>query len=85
MHGWDLAVATGQPSEADADLASAALALAARTLPAEPRGGHVPFAPVAEPSPDAGPTEQLANWSGHRRPAEHELQSSSGMRIQHAM
>jgi uncharacterized protein (TIGR03086 family) len=67
VHGWDLAVATGQPAEADVDLASAALALAARTLPAEPRGGHVPFAPAVEPSADAGPTERLANWSGHRR------------------
>ncbi|HWN36577.1 MAG TPA: TIGR03086 family metal-binding protein [Pseudonocardia sp.] len=67
VHGWDLAVATGQPPEADADLASTALALAPRVIPAEPRGGHTPFAPVVEPAPGAGPTERLANWSGHRR------------------
>lgn len=68
VHGWDLAVATGQDSEADADLAEAALAVAQRAIPAEPRGGHVPFAEPVEPASDAGPTERLANWSGHRRP-----------------
>ena len=67
VHGWDLTVATGQPSEADADLASAVLALAERIIPAEPRGGHVPFAPPVKPAPDVGPTERLANWSGRRR------------------
>jgi uncharacterized protein (TIGR03086 family) len=67
VHGWDLAVATGQPPEADADLAGTVLALAPRIIPAEPRGGHTPFAPAVEPAPDAGPTERLANWSGHRR------------------
>ncbi|WP_028925403.1 TIGR03086 family metal-binding protein [Pseudonocardia acaciae] len=66
VHGWDLAVATGQGSEADADLALATLEAAAGFLPAEPRGGHVPFAPVVEPAPGAGPTERLANWSGRR-------------------
>jgi uncharacterized protein (TIGR03086 family) len=67
VHGWDLAVATGQDSETDPELAAAVLAVAQRAIPAEPRGGHVPFAPPVEPAPDAGPTERLANWSGHRR------------------
>jgi uncharacterized protein (TIGR03086 family) len=67
VHGWDLAVATGQDSETDPELAAAILAVAQRAIPAEPRGGHVPFAPPVEPAPDAGPTERLANWSGHRR------------------
>jgi uncharacterized protein (TIGR03086 family) len=68
VHGWDLAVATGQPVEAPREIAEAALAAAPRTLPAEPRGGHVPFAPPAPPAADAGPTERLANWSGRSRP-----------------
>ncbi|GAB3921906.1 TIGR03086 family protein [Microlunatus endophyticus] len=63
-HGWDLAVATGQPAEADADLAAAALAVAHRALPAQPRGGPVPFGPVVEARQDASPTERLVNWTG---------------------
>ncbi|MBW0103248.1 TIGR03086 family metal-binding protein [Pseudonocardia sp. KRD291] len=67
VHGWDLAVATGQDPEADPDLAEAVLAVARTLLPAEMRGGPVPFGAVVTPAPDAGPTERLANWSGHRR------------------
>jgi hypothetical protein len=32
------------------------------------RGGGIPFDTVVESAPGAGPTERLANWSGHRRP-----------------
>lgn len=67
VHGWDLAVATGQDPEADPALAGAALAAVQQFLPAGMRGGEIPFNAVVEPAPDAGPTEQLANWSGHRR------------------
>lgn len=67
VHGWDLAVATGQDPEADPDLAEAALAAARRLVPAEFRGGGSPFAPPVPPADGAGPTERLANWSGHRR------------------
>lgn len=63
-HGWDLAVATGQNPEADADLAAFGLATAREGVPAEPRGGFVPFEAVVEPAEDAGPTERLANWLG---------------------
>jgi uncharacterized protein (TIGR03086 family) len=65
VHGWDLAVATGQDPEADPQTAGAALAETKRLMPAEPRGGPIPFAPPVEPPRDAGPTEQLANWCGH--------------------
>lgn len=65
-HGWDLAVSTGQPSEADPELAEAALAAAHRALPAEPRGGDIPFGPVVEPEPYATPTQRLVNWTGRR-------------------
>jgi uncharacterized protein (TIGR03086 family) len=70
VHGFDLAVATGQPSEADADVVRPVLAQAQQILPAGFRGGPVPFAAVVEPAADAGPTERLANWSGRTtRPA----------------
>ncbi|MEJ8281027.1 TIGR03086 family metal-binding protein [Pseudonocardia spirodelae] len=64
VHGWDLAVATGQDPEADPELAGTALRTAQAFLPADRRGGPVPFAAVVEPAADAGPTERLANWSG---------------------
>ncbi|WFR72435.1 TIGR03086 family metal-binding protein [Prescottella defluvii] len=72
VHGWDLAVATGQPAEADPVLAATALAVAERAIPEAPRGGPIPFGPVVKPAEGAGPTERLANWSGRagiRRPA----------------
>jgi len=65
-HGWDLARATGQPSEADPEIATQVLAMMRQNLPAEPRGGPIPFAPVVAPAADAGPTERLANWLGRR-------------------
>jgi len=67
VHGWDLAVATGQPSEADPAIAEAGLAAGRQILPADFRGGPVPFAEVVPSATDAGPTERLANWAGHRR------------------
>jgi uncharacterized protein (TIGR03086 family) len=67
VHGWDLAVATGQPAEADLEVAQATLVAAQRAIPAQPRGGPVPFAAPVLPAPNAGPTERLANWSGHHR------------------
>lgn len=66
VHGWDLATATGRPAEARSELAETVLAVARQAIPAEPRGGHIPFADVVEPLPGAGPTERLANWSGRK-------------------
>lgn len=68
VHGWDLAVATGQDEEADPDVVAPVRAEFETQLPAAFRGGPVPFAEVVPSRPDAGPTERLANWSGHARP-----------------
>lgn len=67
VHGWDLAVATGQDPEADPVLAETTLEAMTRLLPAGQRGGPVPFSAVVAAAPGVGPTEQLANWSGHGR------------------
>jgi uncharacterized protein (TIGR03086 family) len=64
VHGWDLAVATGQDPEADPVSAQAALTIMQQALPETPRGGEVPFGDIVRPVADAGPTERLANWSG---------------------
>jgi uncharacterized protein (TIGR03086 family) len=65
VHTWDMAVATGQPVEAPAEVAEPALGVIRTIIPAEREG--FPFAPPVEPAPTAGPTERLANWSGHAR------------------
>ena len=65
VHGWDLATATGQPVELDPELAEFALAFAHRALPPEPRGtAEIPFGPVVQPPPGAGPYTQLATYLG---------------------
>ena len=67
-HGWDLAVATGQPAEAAPDLAALGEQSIRAVLDALPRGGVVPFGPVVEPAPDAGPTGRLAAYLGRSWP-----------------
>lgn len=66
-HGWDLAVATGRPEEAEPDLAALAERSIRAILPPTPRGGPIPFGPVVDPAPGAGPTDRLAAYLGRSR------------------
>ena len=68
MHAWDLASAIGRRDLLDEELAAGSLAMMQSALPAEPRGGPVPFGPVVPVAPDARAYEQLAGWLG-RDPA----------------
>lgn len=66
-HGWDLAVTTGQPSEAPNGIAGRCLASAAPIIPGRLRGVMYD-APVV--TGDAlSPTEELAHLLGHKRDA----------------
>ncbi|MDN5853653.1 MAG: TIGR03086 family metal-binding protein [Actinomycetia bacterium] len=63
-HAWDLASAIGRRDLLDDDLATGSLATMQKALPAEPRGGPVPFGPVKAVASDAGAYEKLAGWLG---------------------
>jgi uncharacterized protein (TIGR03086 family) len=65
-HGWDLAKATGQPSDLDPALATELLGLAQGFVPDNLRGpeGMAPFGPKVEPSAAATPAEKLAAFLG---------------------
>ena len=72
-HGWDLAKATGQPTELDPELAAWTLAISQRILPPEPRGGDIrsarssrlPPAPVPTPSsPPGSAASPDLRWRG---------------------
>lgn len=65
-HSWDLAKATGRLDRLDDDLATSLLPLVQQFIPAEPRGGHVPFGPVVPVPDDAPPYDRLAAWQGRR-------------------
>ena len=67
-HGWDLAVATGRPAEAPADLVALGERSIRVVLDPIPRGGPVPFGPAVEPAPEAGPTARLAAYLGRAWP-----------------
>lgn len=67
-HSWDLARATGNDVLLDPVLAELALPIIRQALPASPRGGPIPFAPVVEVADDAPAYDRLAGWVG-RDPA----------------
>jgi uncharacterized protein (TIGR03086 family) len=67
-HGWDLARATGQPTDLSPELAAELLALAQGFLPDSLRGqdGQAPFGPKVEPAAGACAADQLAAFLGRR-------------------
>jgi uncharacterized protein (TIGR03086 family) len=63
-HGWDLAKATGQPTDLDPDLA-VALLVGAKALPASYRGPEgAPFGPEQQPPAGASSADRLAAYLG---------------------
>ena len=64
-HGWDLAVATGRPSEIDPALAAAALKVAQLAIPAEGRD-QMPFGEVVPCAADASPSDRFVSWMGRK-------------------
>jgi uncharacterized protein (TIGR03086 family) len=60
VHGWDLAKATGQPTEMPAGLAEAELAFTTKMMKERRMGFEQPV-PVPE---DASPTDRLVGWLG---------------------
>jgi uncharacterized protein (TIGR03086 family) len=66
VHGWDLAVAIGAPTDWDPEVGEAVLPLAHTILPADLRGEAVgnAFAAVVEVPESAGVYTRLAGWLG---------------------
>ena len=65
-HSWDLAKATNRTDLLDDSLAVYCLPLVQRAIPAEPRGGHVPFGSVVPVADDASPYDRLVAWQGRQ-------------------
>jgi uncharacterized protein (TIGR03086 family) len=63
-HSWDLARATGQTPDWDERVLAVALPAAQRILPADVRGGPVPFGPVVPVPDDAPLVDRLVAWQG---------------------
>ena len=63
-HTWDIATATGQPTQLPTGVAEAALEASRATISPEIRPGR--FGPEVPPSADAGPTEQLVAFLGRQ-------------------
>jgi hypothetical protein len=55
--------ATGQPNGVDPELATAALQVAERAIPADGRD-EMPFAAVVRSAEDASPGTRFVNWMG---------------------
>lgn len=67
-HGWDLAKATGQPTDLEPELAGMMLERVKQTLPDSMRGleGQAPFGPRVEVAESAPPADQLAAFLGRQ-------------------
>jgi uncharacterized protein (TIGR03086 family) len=66
LHTWDLARATGQRPTWDPAVLAPSLGAMRHAVPAEPRGGMVPFGPVVTVGADAPPINQLVGWYGRQ-------------------
>jgi uncharacterized protein (TIGR03086 family) len=64
VHGWDLAVATGQPYDPPADAIEGALGFVGPTAEASPEGTPGLFGPVVEVAPDAPALHRLLGATG---------------------
>jgi uncharacterized protein (TIGR03086 family) len=64
VHGWDLAMATGQRDGLDPALAEYALGWSRQTLRPESRGPGKPYGLEVPVSPDAPAYQRLAGWFG---------------------
>jgi len=66
IHGWDLAKATGQPTDLEPDLAAALLAQVKPVLPDAFRGpdGQAPFGPEQQAPDGASNADRLAAFLG---------------------
>jgi uncharacterized protein (TIGR03086 family) len=67
-HGWDLAKATGQPTDLNPELAAQLLQFAQAFLSDSMRGpdGSAPFGPAVEAPSGASPADQLASFLGRQ-------------------
>ncbi|MFD9105988.1 TIGR03086 family metal-binding protein [Streptomyces virginiae] len=66
VHTWDLARATGQAPDWDSALIERAIGVVRRALPAETRGGRIPFAEVVAVDSGAPAIDRLVAWAGRR-------------------
>ncbi|MFD0374282.1 TIGR03086 family metal-binding protein [Streptomyces sp. NPDC127112] len=66
VHTWDLAKATGQEPEWDPALIERVIGVVRPALPAETRGGRIPFAEVVDVEPGAPAIDRLVAWAGRR-------------------
>lgn len=64
VHAWDLARALGRDADLDPSVAAAVVGPITAALPAEPRGGAIPFGPVVEVPGDAPAFARLVAWVG---------------------
>ena len=70
VHGWDLAVATGQQTDLDAEIAEQMLETAKAFIPDEIRSTEpgAAFGPIIAVSNDAPAADRLAGFLGRRKP-----------------
>lgn len=65
VHGWDLAKATGQPTEIEPDLYAGAWQYS-KDIDGSFRGPGRPFGPAVTAQPDATETDRLMAWLGRQ-------------------